>query len=136
MPVIGIKMNRIEAERNDEVAPTGPVRIAPSQKITDVKETQINSPNGKTKALEIGFEFNTIYNPEVGGIKLTGAIIFQDNAKKRKEILKTWKDSNRIEKSIEREVIASLTSRAFLVSINCAREIGVPSPMPFKFKEE
>jgi hypothetical protein len=136
MPVIGIKIDKIEAKRNEEVKATGPIRVAPSQRMIDVKENQINSPSGKIKAIDIGFEFSIIYDPAVGEIKMIGTVLFQDTAKARKEILKTWKDSQRLLKSIEQEVIANLTSRAFLIAINCAREIGIPSPMPFKFRQE
>jgi len=136
MPVLGIRMNKIEATRNEEIAPEGPVRIAPSQKIVDIKENQINGISGKVKVAEIDFEFNTNYDPAVGEIKLSGTVIYQGTENVRKEIIKTWKDSKKIPKIVEREIVTSLTSRAFLVAINCAREIGIPSPMPFKFTEK
>jgi hypothetical protein len=136
MPVLGIRINKIEATKNEEIAPKGPMRITPSQKIKDITENQINGVSGKVKVIEIRFEFNTNYDPAVGEINLSGTIVYQGTEKIRKEILKTWKDSKKIAKSVEREIIASLTSRMFLVAINCAREIGVPSPMPFKFTEE
>ena len=136
MPVLGIRMNKIEAIRNEEITPEGPVRIAPSQKIAGIKENQINGISGKVKVVEIDFEFNTNYDPAVGEIKLSGTVIYQGTENVRKEIIKTWKDSKKISKSVEREIVTSLTSRAFLVAINCAREIGIPSPMSFKFTEK
>lgn len=136
MPVLGIRMNKLEASRNPTVVPEGPIRIAPSQRILDIKENQINSVSGKAKIIEIDFEFNVIYDPPVGDIRLNGTVIYQATEDIRKKIIKTWKDKKRIAPEVEKEIIANLTSRAFLIAMNCAREIGVPSPMPFSFSEK
>ncbi|MEA1993419.1 MAG: hypothetical protein U9N35_03350 [Euryarchaeota archaeon] len=135
MTVLGVRMKKIEATRDESITPEGPVKIAPSQKITNIKENKIDSASGKATVVEFDFEFAINYDPPMGEIRLKGKVIYHGPEKVRKEIIKTWKDSKRISKTVEREILANLTSRAFLVAMNSAREIGVPSPMPFKFGE-
>ncbi len=135
MPVLGVRIKRVEATKNEDVTPEGSVQIAPSQRITNVKERKMDSATGKATVVELDFEFTINYNPSVGEIRLKGTVVYHAPEKVRQEILSTWKDSQRIAQSVEREIVANLMSRAFLVAMNCAREINVPTPMPLRFTE-
>jgi hypothetical protein len=136
MPVIGIRMDKIEAERKENVSVEGPMRISPVPRILQVQETQLPGPTGKVTVLEVQFEYTTSYDPPVGEIKVSGVVMFQESEKNRKQLLKDWKDNRQLSPDIGRDIIYRMTNHSFLVMMNLARELNLPSPMPLKIQTQ
>ena len=136
MPVIGMRMDKVEAERKENVSIEGQIRILPVPRILQVQETQIPGPTGKVNIVEVIFEYTTTYDPPVGEIKVNGTIMFQDTEKVRKELVATWKEKRAINPDLGRDIIYRMTQHSFLVMMNLARELNLPSPMPLKIQEQ
>jgi hypothetical protein len=136
MPVIGVRMDKIEAERKENVAIEGQMRISPVPRILQVQETQIPGPTGKINVVEVQFEYNTSYDPPVGEIKVIGAILFQESEKNRQQLLKDWKDKRQLSPDIGRDIVYRMTNHSFLVMMNLARELNLPSPMPLRIQTQ
>ena len=136
MPVIGIRMDKIEAERKENVKVEGQMRILPVPRILQVEETQIPGPTGKVKIVEVSFEYLTNYDPPVGEIKVKGTIMFQEAENIRKQLVDTWKEKRQINPDLGKEIIYRMTQQAFLVMMNLARELNLPSPMPLRIQAQ
>ncbi len=132
MPVIGIRMEKIQAERKENVKIEGQMRIMPTSRILQVQETQIPGVTGRVNVLEVSFEYATSYDPPVGEIKITGTVIFQEADAVRKQLLETWKEQRSLHPEIGREIFYRMAQHAFLVMMNLARELSLPSPLPMK----
>jgi hypothetical protein len=129
-------MDKIEAERKENVSVEGPMRISPVPRILQVQETQLPGPTGKVTVLEVQFEYTTSYDPPVGEIKVSGVVMFQESEKNRKQLLKDWKDNRQLSPDIGRDIIYRMTNHSFLVMMNLARELNLPSPMPLKIQTQ
>ncbi len=136
MPVIGMRMDKVEAERKENVSVEGQIRILPVPRILQVQETQIPGPTGKVNIVEVTFEYTTTYDPPVGEIKVNGTIMFQDTEKVRKELVASWKEKRAINPDLGRDIVYRMTQHSFLVMMNLARELNLPSPMPLKIQEQ
>ena len=136
MPVIGMRMDKLEAERKENVKVEGPMRISPVPRILQVQETQIPGPTGKANILEIQFEYAVNYDPPVGEIKIVGTIMFQDAENVRKELIATWKEKRQMHPELGKEIIYRMTHHSFLVMMNLARELNLPSPMPVRIQAQ
>lgn len=136
MAVVGIKVNKIEGSRNENAKIDGPVRIGSSPRILSVSDTQMNSGTGKVNVLEFSFEYFTNYDPALGNIRVSGAILYQANEDVRKNIMTSWKSNNNIPKDVSTEVLTQMTQRSMLITMIMARELGLPSPLPLKISEQ
>ncbi len=134
MPVIGIRLDKIEAERKENVRAEGQIRILPVPRIIQMQETQIPGPTGKVNILEIQFEYATNYDPSIGEIKVSGTVMFQEAENIRKELINAWKEKKVINPDVGRDIIYRMTQHAFLVMMMLARELNLPSPMPLKIQ--
>jgi hypothetical protein len=134
MPVIGIRMDKIEAERKENVKVEGQMRILPVPRILQLQEIQVPGPTGKVTIVEVQFEYVTNYDPPVGELKVSGTIMFQEAEPIRKQLIDTWKENRQINPDLGREIIYRMTQQAFLVMMNLARELNLPSPMPLKIQ--
>ncbi|KYK29656.1 MAG: hypothetical protein HXS48_00415 [Theionarchaea archaeon] len=136
MPVIGIRMDKIEAERKENIKVEGQMRILPVPRILQVQETQIPGPTGRVNIVEVSFEYLTNYDPPVGEIKVSGTIMFQEAENIRKQLVDTWKEKRQLHPDIGKEIIYRMTQQGFLVMMNLARELNLPSPMPLRIQAQ
>jgi len=136
MPVIGMRMDKIEAERKENVKLEGQLRIMPVPRILQVQETQIPGPTGKANIIEIQFEYVTNYDPPVGEMKVSGTIMFQEAENIRKKLVDTWKEERTIDPDVGKEIIYRMTQHSFLVMMNLARELNLPSPMRLQIQTQ
>ncbi|MFH1105931.1 MAG: hypothetical protein V1731_01835, partial [Candidatus Aenigmatarchaeota archaeon] len=88
MPVVGIQFSNIEAKKKANMKPGGKINSVP--KLTNVEEKEIGGAFGSDKkALVIGFEFITDYEPDAASIKLVGELLYLDDDMKKS--LNEWK---------------------------------------------
>jgi hypothetical protein len=127
MPVIGLKFDSFDAKRNKEGF-SGEMKINSTPKIVSVKEIDVGAI-GK-KALAMGFEFATQYNPEIAQIKVNGEIIYM-NDKQKAEILKVWKKNKKLPDAVGIEVLNHLFRHCLLKVSNIAEDLQLPPPLNF-----
>lgn len=136
MPVVGMRIDKIEASRNNQAKVDGPIRIGSTPRFLSVVESQIASGTGKMKVVEVGFEYFTNYDPAMGSIRVDGVVWFQDTEEKRKAVLAGWKNDRKLPQDFSTEILAQLTQRSMLISMVLAREMSLPSPLPLKINQQ
>ncbi|MHC1605001.1 MAG: hypothetical protein ACXQTP_03420 [Candidatus Methanofastidiosia archaeon] len=132
MPVYGMRIDRVEASRNNQVKIEDSVRIGSAPRILSLSETQVTSGTGKINVLEVAFEYQTNYDPAIGSIRVDGAVIYQEGEEKRKKIVSMWKEEKKFSQDFSTEILTHLTQRTMLISMHLARELGLPSPLPMR----
>lgn len=126
MPVIGLKLDSIDAKRNKDTF-GGELKINSTPKIVSVKEIDVNAI-GK-KALALGFEFGADYMPDIAHIKINGEVIYV--SKKSAEILKKWKKDKKVPEEVGIEVLNHLFRHCLLKVATIAEDLQLPPPLNF-----
>lgn len=129
-------MDKIEAERKENVKLEGQLRIMPVPRVLQVQETQIPGPTGKANIIEVQFEYVTNYDPPVGEMKVSGTIMFQEAEDIRKRLVDTWKEKRTLDPDVGKEIVYRMTQHSFLVMMNLARELNLPSPMRLQIQTQ
>jgi hypothetical protein len=124
MPVIGLTFNSVEAKRGGG-PPGGEIKVNSTPRIVTMKE--VNVATLKKKALSLGFEFVTSYNPDIGQIKIGGEILYL--ATKNATILNQWKKKKRLPEKVSVEVLNHLFRRCLLKIANIAEDLQLPPPL-------
>ena len=124
MPIIGFKFESMEAKRN-KAAAGGEIKINSSPRITSVKE--VNIPTLSKKALGLGFEFVTRYDPQIGEIKIIGEVLYLTD--KNAQILKKWRDKKILPENMNVEVLNHLFRQCLLKISNLADDLQLPPPI-------
>jgi hypothetical protein len=131
-----MRIDKIEASRNNQAKVDGPIRIGTAPRFLSVVDSQISSGTGKVNVVEVDFEYFTNYDPGLGSIRVDGVVWFQDSDEKRKAILAGWKNDRKLPQEFSTEVLAQLTQRSMLISMILAREMSLPSPLPLKINQQ
>ena len=128
MPVVGFSITRIEAERGKEaISPQMNINSAPTVK--DIKEIDLDAL--KKKALQVDFDFDTNYSPNIGSIKLSGELFYV--ADDQEKILDGWKNSKRIPEEASLEILNFLFRRCILKMLNISDDLQLPPPINLPF---
>lgn len=131
MPIIGHSIRSLNAVRKPSVSNSIDINSVP--KIVEVKEKRMEVLDNKGQKqlmepmLEIEFEFQTDYKPDVGMIKIAGEIIYtgQDN----KKALKEWDKNKRLPREVDIEVKNFLLRKCLLLEVNISQEMQLPPPI-------
>jgi hypothetical protein len=119
---INLKYTSLEVSKKAE--PVGHVEINNNSSITSVESVE-----GK---VAVGFSFTSIYEPNVGAIKITGKLTIDDSPENMERAVKEWEASGRknlpadIAENIHNSIIFNCVTEAVIL----AREIQLPPPMP------
>ena len=128
MPIVGFNFTKINVERGDITK--GDVKVSNNIQLKDVKEIKLKVASEKQKTVQMDFEYTAKYEPKLGEIVLEGHVILIEEAKKAKEIEKTWKKSKKIPEDIIQPVMNSILNRCTIEAIILSREVNLPNPVP------
>jgi hypothetical protein len=126
MPIVGMKLDSITGSR-EKGQMGGEVKINSMPKIVSVKE--ITVPGVKKKAIAMGFEFTTNYDPSLGMVKVEGEVLYASDS--RVKILSHWKKNKRLPKDVDIEVLNHLFRHSLLKISNIAEMLQLPPPLRF-----
>jgi len=127
MTIVGFNFTKIEAEKNETLK--GKVNINNNVNIRKVEEKDFALGNQKQKVLSFTFEFVAKYDPNIGSIKLTGDVLFMDDAKKVKEILDGWKKDKKLPKEIMPNILNTALTKCNIQALILSEQINLPPPI-------
>ncbi len=128
MPVIAFTLKSVTAERKKQVSARLDVNSVP--KIKSVEETELELV-GTQPTIDIGFEFETQYKPDVGVIKFVGDLIYTD--KDIKGVVKKWKKDGVLPENVDRDVKNYLFKKCLTLGIMLSDELQLPAPLVFPY---
>lgn len=138
MPVFKTQFKKSSAVRNEikgNDAKLGPLKNDIS--IMDVKE--LEAPKGtKSERSAIIFEYKntTLYtleepkNKNLGEIEIVGEIVFIEEDKVIKEILKKWKKDKKIDEKLLEFILNVAFEEAQIEALEQAKKVMLPPPIP------
>jgi len=127
MAIIGVVFNSMEARINRSRA-SGKIKISSKPAIKNVEKRKISLPHIED-VLVINFEFETKYEPELGGIKFTGEVLYTEE--NIDEIVKEWEKKQVLKDSIAVPVLNAVFRRCLTKAIEIAEELQLPPPINF-----
>lgn len=135
MPVIGINIKSIEADREDQVQ--GNLQVNNSPRIIDVQEKSVGSL-GKD-ALSIDFEYTCSYDEEGGDqgvaeIVMGGEVLFM--TENPGEVVENWDENKDLPNEITVPVINSVMRKCLTRSVDLSEELQLPPPLRFPRAKE
>ena len=134
MPVLGLNIDGIKAERKEEFK--GGVKVNSNTNIKDVKEQPL--PGTDKKALVVDFEFITKYTDsnekEIANFLISGDVLVVDN--KQKEIMEAWKKDKQLPEDTSIEVINVIFNKCSKKAIILSDDLQLPSPVPLPFAKK
>jgi len=127
MTIVGFNFTKIDAQRKKGIQ--GKIDIKNNVAIIGIEETKM-PVDDKRKALKFDFEFNSIYQPEFGYIKLAGEVIFIADKKEADEALKIWKKDKKAKGEFMQPIMNNILAKSNVEAVIISRDLNLPTPIP------
>jgi hypothetical protein len=128
LPILASSFRSITAERKETKNAVASVNIDSTPNITSVKERDITLLE-KQPTLQVEFEFETKYSPDLGTMKFVGDIIY--STKDAKTIVKGWDKDKKLPQEVDAEIKNFIFKRCLTLGINMSDQLQLPSPLGF-----
>ncbi|MFH0861002.1 MAG: hypothetical protein V1921_07360 [Candidatus Altiarchaeota archaeon] len=119
---INLSVLSIEARRISDVPQN--VTINNNSTVTEVKQSET--------ALSVMFRFTSVYEPNVGVIKIAGELSLEDSKEKIESIFEQWEKSGNknLPKDIAEKVHNTILLNCIVEATVLSREVRLPAPFP------
>ncbi|MFP4116124.1 MAG: hypothetical protein ACLFTQ_02865 [Candidatus Aenigmatarchaeota archaeon] len=130
MPVVGVNLRTISAEREEKVS--GNLKVNNTPKIKDVEVKTVGSL-GK-EALSIDFEYSCEYGKEdedkaVAEVNIGGEVLFLTDDPQ--EILENWEENKELPDEIVIPTINSIMRKSLTKAVDISESLQIPPPIRF-----
>src|SRR3989344_7978372 len=110
MAVISFVFDRILAERIGKIP--NKVNVNHGFNIEDIEKIDLTSLGDKRPALKINFNFNVVYEPNIGQINMKGNVTYIEKEEEIKKLESQWKKEKKLPASVTQEVANAILFRA------------------------
>lgn len=128
MAIIGFNFTKILVEKKTAIK--GNVDIKNNVSVKNVESTDLNLGTTKQKTIKFSFEFSSEYKPDIGGIMLTGDLLFLTEPEQHEEIIKGWKKDKQVPKEVMAEILNTILMRCNVEALVLSRDVNLPPPIP------
>jgi len=123
MPIVGFNFDKIDAEKKRPVEP--PVNVNTGLVIKDMKEEKV--PVGKSETvLRLDFEFTVKYDPKIANILLGGHLLYLDESKKAKAVLKKWTKDKKLDQDVMQVIMNTILIKSNIKALMISQELNLP----------
>ncbi len=123
MPIIGSSFDKISVERKGKLSREEEIKNHVNVKSLEATKMSIG-PTEKD-ALKIFFEFTVNYG-KAGKIELLGSVLYLDSEENIKEILNTWKKTQKMSPEFGAQVYNFIIHKCSLKALQLESDIGFP----------
>ncbi len=124
MPITNFRIRKIEAERNSKKVGGGKVDVKSNFTISSIKK---NKDPRLGEFLEVRFNFNVEYTPDLGKIDLEGELWYY--TKDLGKVAKVVGDKVELDKETTNEVSTSILQESMVEAIEIAKKVRLPIPI-------
>ncbi len=125
MPIIGMNINKISAERKESALLGKGLEIKTQPQITDVKETKIEGlAKESIDILSINFTMSSTFNPDAGSILIEGIILYKSD--KKDAILKEWNKAKALPSEDGVIVLNHIFNKVSIIGLYLADLLSLP----------
>ncbi|NJE53633.1 hypothetical protein [Thermococcus sp. 21S9] len=131
MPVLGYNITKVEMEKLTSNIPPGQIEVKLSPKIEELRLGEIRTPTGKMNGIEVLFDYQIEYNPQIARASVKGSILYMPPQKDRvDDILTAWEDEKKLDSVLLVEVVNFLSMELTPMLIVIAKEMRLPYHVP------
>jgi hypothetical protein len=131
MPVLGYNVQSVSFEKNAKVVPMGQIEVKISPTIEELRLGEMATPNGKVTGIEVLFNFQVEYKPEIAKASVRGTILYLPPQKdKIDQILTLWEDEKKVDPVLMVEVANFLSVELSPMLMIIAKEMRLPYHIP------
>tara|TARA_Y100000310_G_C20609680_1_gene777350 strand:- start:645 stop:1055 length:411 start_codon:yes stop_codon:yes gene_type:complete len=123
MPVIGLNIDKIDAEKTNKIS--GKVEIKNNLSITEIEQEKLAIGNSE-EVLKFNFKYGIGYEPKIGKIELTGNVLYMEDPKQIKEVIESWKKDKKISKELTTAILNTILAKCNVKALNLSQEINLP----------
>ncbi len=124
MGIIGFNIEKVLAEKKD-LTVKDKLNVNTNLKIIEIDQEKL--PIGKSEdILKFTFEFEVDYEPKVGDIVLRGHILYLEDPKLIKEIMKNWKKDKNIKPEIMKQLFNAILTKCNIRALSLSQEVNLP----------
>ncbi len=127
MTIVKINLNRVNATRNLQ-AKGAQVRINNNVSLKNVENLDITVP--EKKGLKFTFNFNCVYEPELGKIEVEGQVLYVNDKEHIDDIKKGWDENKRVPMNVMEQIVNAALHKGNIQAIKISEDINLPSPLP------
>lgn len=126
MPIVGFNITRVSADKKDlKKEKIEKVNINPDLRVLDIEEEKI--PISKTEdILKFNFEFKVSYEPKIGEILIDGNVLYLEDPKVIKDIVKRWKKDKTMDPEVMKRIFTAILTRCNVRALMLAEEVNLP----------
>ena len=77
--------------------------------------------------MQFTFEFLLHYEPDMGDIKIEGHLLYLEDPKKLKEMVKDWKKNKKISPEIMQSLFNTILAKANIKALQLSQDVNLPS---------
>lgn len=125
MPVIGMQITKIEANRKNNPTPGFKVESVPT--IVSVEEKDIPAIGNGGKVLAINFTFGVDYKPDIASVKIAGEILYLEEGERVGA--KAWAKSKSLPQDVMIEVYNTIFRKCLLKVLVLSDDMQLPPPL-------
>lgn len=122
MTIIATNFLSIEAKREPKV---GKVSIKNNLRIADVVKMNMNFGKVKQEGIRFVYEYESVYSPDVGSIKIQGDVLYVESPEKCEELLKQWKDK-KLDPKVMAEIMNTALRKCSVKALNLSQDLNLP----------
>jgi hypothetical protein len=128
MGVIGVDFNKIMVERTGNLQ--GEIKINNNVSVKDIDKIQVPIKKSNQEGLRFGFEFISLYDPNVGKVTITGNVIGVEDKKTAEKVIKEWKKEKKTDSEVMTNVMNKILEKCHIESLILSREVKLPPSIP------
>jgi hypothetical protein len=126
MAIVGINLTKISSEKTGDVK--GKISVRNNVIIRSVEEASFGLAM-KQKGINIGFSFNSTYEPSVGKIEIEGKVLALESEENAKAIMAGWTSAKKIHPVLMQQVFTTVLRKCNIKALMLSEELGLPSPI-------
>ena len=134
MPIIGFNFDRIQVERTEGKI-EGKLEVKNDLGIKKV-EFEKSPIAGMGEIIKFSYEFSLKYEPNAGNIQINGSLLYTDEEKKLKDIVKAWKKDNKLNQELLQMLLNNVLYRCHIKSLVLAQEVNLPAHMNLPYLQK
>ena len=128
MPIIGYYYDKIFMEKKKPVDQD--LQVKNKIQIIDIEETDKPFKEKGRSILKFIFNFELLYEPKIGKIIFDGHVLFMDDEKIIKDILKAYKKEKKLPQEITLQILNTILYKAHLKALDLGNELNLPAHLP------
>ena len=128
MTIVGFNFTKLSTEKSSGAQ--GKIKVSNNVNIKEVEPADFNMGNSKQKGLKFIFHFTSKYEPNIGSVDIEGNVLYVEDEKKVKELLKTWKKDKKLNDEVMQNILGAILMKCNVEALLLSKEVNLPPPIP------